>query len=127
MKHIVQVSQLNEQNTSATALNQFIALSNILNIPFVSVEEITPTVAAAVAYSSGEIGDISTVIVVIVFTATINSPLGDYTLGVTIKVNAVSVTISSAALQAGNTTVRFTLASAVDINDEITYEYNSGR
>ena len=85
----------------------------------------SPVAASVVAYSSGEIGDVATTIVVIIFTATITSPGGNYTLGATIKVNGTSVTISSAALQADNLTLRYTLASAADINDEITYTYSS--
>ena len=126
MNYNVQVTALDERTTNATALNQWVVASTSLNDLLITVIEVMPSVSAAVAYSSGEIGDVSTTIVVIVFSATINSPSSTYHAGVTIKVNAASVTISSSALQAGNTTVRFTLASAADINDEITFEYDSG-
>lgn len=78
---------------------------------------------SVLGYSSSEIGDVSQTIVEITFTGNVNAT--DYKDGWTIKVNAVSETISSAARQdPTNNKVHFTLASAVDINDVITVEYD---
>lgn len=77
-------------------------------------------------YSSSEEGDVSNLIVVVNFGEQINSATADYLTGVIIKVNAVSVTIDSAALQGGNQVVHYTIAASeeADANDTITWEYS---
>ena len=75
-------------------------------------------------YSTGEVGAVTSATVVIVFNEEINSGTSDYVTGVTIQVNAVSATISSGTLQAGNTTVRYVIATAADANDTVTWQYS---
>ena len=124
---VIDVREVNSLKAQAAEVDLLAAFPDLVDELFSQVVVVgSPSAASAVAYSSGEIGDVSTTIVVIIFTATITSPGGDYTLGATIKVNGASVTISSAALQSDNLTIRYTLASAADINDEITYTYSSG-
>ena len=77
----------------------------------------------APTYTSGEIGDVDTVTLEILFSEQVQSV--DFTDGVTIKVNTVSQAISSGTLQAGNLLVYYVIP-ACDINDTITWEYAGG-
>ncbi len=47
----------------------------------------------------------------------------DYANGVTIKVNGVAATISSAERQSDHAVVRYVLAEAVQAGDTVTWEY----
>jgi hypothetical protein len=78
----------------------------------------------AVTVSNGEIGDVNSVTVEITFSEAIFST--NYANGVTIRVNAVPATISSATRQDPNKAlVYYVLSAAVDINDIITFEYDN--
>jgi hypothetical protein len=81
---------------------------------------------AAPAFASAEEGDVSNLIVAVRFSEPITSPGADYALGSTVQVNAVSVTIESAALQADARTIYFTVAAGeeADANDAITWAYS---
>jgi len=120
-----QVVEVNSLNTATVALDELRLATATLNELRLSVLEVV-AVAEAVVFSSGEVGDVSTAVVEITFDGTVVSPSDDYKLGVTIKVNAVSITISSAVRQTNTAKVRYTLASAVDANDTVTFEYASG-
>jgi len=72
--------------------------------------------------ASAEIGLLSSTIVVATFDEVVKAP--DYKLGVTIKVDAVAATISTAARNEGNKTqVRFTLSAPVGAGDVVTISY----
>lgn len=77
-------------------------------------------------FLSGEEGDVTNLIVVIVFDEDIVSPTADYLTGVTIKINTVTVDIDTAVLQGDGATVYYTIASGqeADANDDITWEYS---
>ena len=74
-------------------------------------------------YTSGEIGDVDTVTLEILFSEQVQSV--DFADGVTIKVNTVSQAISSGTLQSGNLLVYYVIP-ACDIDDTITWEYAGG-
>lgn len=78
------------------------------------------------AYSASEEGDATNLIVAVTFSEQINSATNDYLTGSVVKVNGVSAALTSAALQAGNLVVYFTITSGqeADANDTITYEYS---
>lgn len=83
--------------------------------------------ASAPEYSWSEIGDTADDILVVSF----NEPVqtlgsGDFALGVTVKVNAVAVVISSAVLQPDDKTVHYTIGGTPDPNDVIAYIYDDG-
>lgn len=80
----------------------------------------------APTYLLGEVGDVADDTVVIVFTGDITSPSGDYDLGVTIRVNGVAATISSATLQPDGATIYYVLSAAVVADDLVTWAYDSG-
>jgi hypothetical protein len=77
-------------------------------------------------YTSSEEGDVSNLIVVVNFHEAIISPTDDYLTGVTIKVNAVAVTVNSATLQPGSQVVYYVVNSGeeADANDTVTWEYS---
>jgi hypothetical protein len=77
----------------------------------------------APAYSSAEEGDVTNPTVAVLFSENIVSPGADYAAGVTIKVNTVAATISSATRQVNKRWVYYVLASTPDANDGITWEY----
>lgn len=78
------------------------------------------------AYSSSEEGDVTNLVVAVTFSEQINSGTNDYLTGVTIKRNGVGAGIASAALQAGNRIVHYTLTAGqeADANDAMTWEYS---
>lgn len=83
---------------------------------------------APVVFRTSSIGTDDTdynVVVIVTFNRAINSPGADYSAGVTIEVNALGATISSAVLQAGGKSVYYTLSLAVDSNDVITWAYSA--
>jgi hypothetical protein len=75
-------------------------------------------------YVSGEIGDIDTSTVEIVFSKDVLAAGDDYSTGVTIKINGVAAVISSGTRQVDNEIVRYVLSAPADINDVITWEYS---
>ena len=77
---------------------------------------------SALAYSSGEMGDVATTTVEVRFTQNVNAT--DYTAGVTIKVNSVSQTINSGTRQSDHRFVFYVINTAADVNDVITWEYD---
>ena len=81
-----------------------------------------------IGYSISYVGTVSTYsdVIEVCFNRPVNSPGADYSLGVTINVNASPATISSAARQSDTRIVWYTLAAEVDANDVITWEYDSG-
>lgn len=76
-------------------------------------------------YSASEIGDVDSTTVEVTFSEEVNSS-GGFDAGVTIRVNAVSQTISSATKQADPTVVHYVITPKIDINDSVTWEYDSG-
>lgn len=70
------------------------------------------------------IGPVDSKTVEIDFNVDIESPSMDYTLGVTIKVDGMTRTITAAARQADNSIVRYTIAGVFG-NESVTWEYNS--
>jgi len=121
----LRVVELNPLNTAIRTLDELRLAFGALNELRLAVQEVI-VVSAAVAFSAGEVGDVSTTVVEVTYSATVVSPSSNYTLGITIKVNGTGVTVSSAARQVDTAKVRYTLASAVDINDTVTFEYSSG-
>ena len=79
---------------------------------------------SALAFSAGEIGDVDSTTVEITFTAEVFSPTTDYVSGVTIKVNAVSQTISSGTRQVDTSLVHYVITPKIDTNDTVTWEYD---
>lgn len=79
--------------------------------------------ASALAFSSGEIGDVDSVTVEGTFTGVVFSPTSDYVSGFTIKVNAVSTTISSGTRQGDTTKIHWVITPKIDIDDTVTVEY----
>lgn len=84
--------------------------------------DLTPQEAT---FANGEVGNVAADTVVVNWTAGIISPLADYTLGVTIKVNTIAATINSAS-RPSTTQTRYVLSVAVVDGDIVTWEYNSG-
>jgi hypothetical protein len=81
---------------------------------------------SSVRSDSLEIGLVNTSRVVVVFTADVDKQvLGDFDSGVTIKVNGVDATISSATQTGAPTTLQFNLSAPVDQNDVVTWEYDA--
>ena len=81
-------------------------------------------VSVSLAYQASEIGDTDTVTIEVRFTALVSAE--DFTAGVTIKKNTVAQTILSGTLQGDNQTVFYVVDTAADINDALTWEYDSG-
>ena len=80
------------------------------------------TVLAALTLAAAEAGDVDTTTIEATFTDDVTAT--DYAAGVTIKVNAVAQTISSATRQINHALVHFVIAAAADIDDTITWEYD---
>ena len=75
-----------------------------------------------VTFWVGECGDVAYTTVEVEFTEAINST--NYKAGVTIRVNAVSRVIDTATRQADRRFVYYVVASAVDVNDTLSFEYD---
>jgi len=82
------------------------------------------TVVGAVAFSSSEIGDTDLVTIEVIFNQNVSAT--DFTAGVTIKKNTVAQTIVSGTLQIDERIVFYVVDTAADINDVLTWEYDSG-
>lgn len=84
--------------------------------------------AINIGFQSAYIGTVSTYsdVVAVRFTRPVNSPGADYSLGVTIEVNASPSTITSAVRQSDQSIVYYTLDAEVDANDVVTWAYDSG-
>lgn len=76
------------------------------------------------AFSSSEEGDVQDPTLKVVFSEAVNSATSDYVTGVTIKINAVGVTISSGTRQADQSIVHYIITPFADANDTITFEYS---
>lgn len=76
------------------------------------------------AFASSEEGDVTDPTLKVVFSEAVNSDTSDYVTGVTIKINAVPVTISSGTRQADQTIVHYVITPYADANDTITFEYS---
>lgn len=76
-------------------------------------------------FSSAEEGDVSNVIVAVLFDEDIVAPGGDYTLGVTIQFDAVNATITAGALQIDNRTVHYTVSASAEPDAAVTWAYSS--
>ena len=81
-------------------------------------------VSGAVTYLASEIGDTNTVTIEVLFSQTVTA--SDFKAGVTIKNNTVTQTILSGTLQPDGETVFYVISVAGDINDALTWEYDSG-
>lgn len=76
----------------------------------------------APAFFSGEEGDVSNNVVEITFTLAVTATI--YDAGVTLKINGVAATITSATRQTDHTLVHYTILEDIDINDVVTFEYD---
>ena len=90
---------------------------HLLNRLFEALGAVSP-----LGYNSGEMGDVGTTTVEVRFTQNVNAT--DYKAGVTIKVNSISQTINSGARQGDHRFVFYVIASAADVDDVITWEYD---
>ena len=90
---------------------------HLLNRLFEALGAVSP-----LGYSAGEMGDEGTTTVEVRFTQNVNAT--DYKAGVTIKVNSISQTINSGARQGDHRFVFYVIASAADVDDVITWEYD---
>ena len=79
-------------------------------------------VLALLALDDAEAGDVGAAVVEATFTGDVAAT--DYSAGVTIKVNAIAANIVSALRQDDHSLVHFTLDTAIDIDDTITWEYD---
>jgi len=77
-------------------------------------------------FLASQAGDTSSATVEVRFARPVFSPGGDYALGVTIKVNGSTATISSATRQSDTAVVHYVLSVAFDANDVVTWEYTGG-
>ncbi len=75
-------------------------------------------------FSTTEEGNVTDSTLVVTFTEAVNSETSDYATGVTIKINAVPVTISSGTRQANQAVVHYVITPIADANDVITFEYS---
>ena len=74
-------------------------------------------------FGTGEEGDVTNATVAVTFSEEVFS--ADFTVGITIKINGVSATISSATKQGDPILVYYVLtAPYADANDGITFEYS---
>ena len=74
-------------------------------------------------FENGEEGDVTNATVAVTFSETVQS--SNFADGVTIKLNGIAATISSATLQGDPILVYYVLAVPyADANDEITFEYS---
>jgi hypothetical protein len=78
-----------------------------------------------ISFVAGEVGNVADDIVVVTFSKDVNSPGGNYDLGVTIRVNGVIRAIIASARQPDNRIVRYTLVAAVVAGDTVTWEYDA--
>jgi hypothetical protein len=90
---------------------------HLLNRLFEALGAVSP-----LGYNSGEMGDVGTTTVEVRFTQNVNAT--DYKAGVTIKVNSISQTINSGTRQGDHRFVFYVIASAADVDDVITWEYD---
>ncbi len=94
-------------------------LPDLKLIPFAYANGIS---GVAPTYVSSEVGSVADTTVVVTFSENILAP--DYKLGVIIKVNGISRTISSGTRQATHSIVRYVLAVPVVALDVVTWEYS---
>lgn len=100
----------------------FIRGHSPLYVPGLRLPGTTVDLSAPI-FDAGEEGDQANAIVVITFSEAIQA--SNYSLGVTIKIDGVAATISSAALQPDNTTVYYTLSAPwAAANSSVTYSYS---
>jgi hypothetical protein len=76
-----------------------------------------------IGFESAEVGDISSSVVAVTFTDDVQCAI-DFIDGVTIKVNGVAATISSATQPADLSIVQYTLSAPVSTADVVTFEYD---
>ena len=89
------------------------------------VPNLIAQVISALAFSSGEVGDVSPDDVMVMFNMDVNSPTADYLSGVTIKINAVSETFETGVRQTDNRYVLYGNSTEfADQNDVVTWEYD---
>lgn len=89
------------------------------------VETYVPEAPTNIGFSSGEIGDVDQVTLEILFSGNVQS--ADFTAGVTIKVNNVAVGVLSGTRQDPlNSLVYYIIDTTVDVNDTVSFEYDSG-
>jgi hypothetical protein len=75
-------------------------------------------------YSASEEGDVTDPTLAVQFSEPVNSATSDYVTGVTIKINAVTATISSGVRQGDPSVVHYVITPFADANDAITFEYS---
>ena len=75
-------------------------------------------------FSATEEGNVADSTLVVNFTEAVNSDTSDYVSGVTIKINAAAVTISSGTRQTNQAVVHYVITPIADANDVITFEYS---
>ena len=80
------------------------------------------TIPSALGFSAGHIGDVATTTVEVHFSGNVNA--SNYSAGVTIRVNSVAQTISSATRQSDHTQVFYVIAGTVDVDDVVTFQYD---
>jgi hypothetical protein len=87
--------------------------------------EVAPDDVIDPTFQSSEVGDVTNLTVVVVFSEQIVSPGDDYAAGVTIEVDGGAATINSATLQGDNQTVYYVVAASPDMNDVVTWAYSA--
>ena len=91
----------------------------------VSAETVTNNVAAVKpAFASGEIGTVDATTVAVTFSTNVIAASSDYLTGVTIRVNSIAASISSATRQSNHKIVYYVIP-AVDGNDVVTFSYSA--
>jgi len=89
-----------------------------------TLRRIAPTAVGGVPpeFSTGEEGDTDNNTIEVTFNADIQAT--DYTAGVTLKINAVSATLTAADRQTDHAIVYYTITEDVDIDDAVTFDYD---
>lgn len=82
------------------------------------------TVFSPVGFSSAEVGDVANNVVAVTFTDNVMSGVSLST-GITIKINGISATISSAAQPVDTRIIQFTLSAPVGLTDLVTVEFDN--
>lgn len=91
-----------------------------------TVEVVLQLSVATAALSGGTVGDIDSATLDLTWSAAVASLSSDYTLGLTVSVNGSPIAVLGAVLLSGSQTVRVTLGTAVDVDDDVAAAYDSG-
>jgi len=121
---VATLSDVDDRSVTARLIDDRATWLTNLDERWVTISAVVELSVSTVALSGGEIGDVSNTTLDLTWGAAVASLSSTYTLGLTVTVNGVPVSVTSATLQPGSQVVRVVLASAADADDVVAVAYD---